>query len=309
MTDEEKRIRSRFNYLALDKIAGCYLTALQPDEPLRLGPDFAMWSKHAFDEFEVFRTCIIDELSKLSLDDISTNFATDGTPLTQHWLAWQTGYKNELRVKCLNLSFWTAVPFKKEKALADFDYWAKAEFLSLDEALWLSFGLMPLSEFAKRVEQFPGRSTHLGPIEIYVISIRELFTRGLNPRTHLTAFRHNQILDWINRVQLEVHPGFRRMLELNISRQATVDAAPVPASPEVVTDAKFDAREKASLAKLLTAMAITEYGYNPDARRSPIPKEIQDIANRLGLEVSQDTIRHYLQMGARFLPEGWKPEA
>ncbi len=55
-------------------------------------------------------------------------------------------------------------------------------------------------------------------------------------------------------------------------------------------------------------MAIDNYGYVPDARRGPIPKEIQDMMAALGLEISQDTIRKYLQIGAKHLPKDWKPK-
>jgi hypothetical protein len=78
---------------------------------------------------------------------------------------------------------------------------------------------------------------------------------------------------------------------------------------ETPDQGRFENREKTSLSKLLVAVAIDAYGYDPTARRSPIPNEIQNIAAALGLTVSTDTIRQYLQMGARHLPRDWKPPA
>ncbi|MFG5382454.1 hypothetical protein [Yoonia sp. R2-816] len=70
----------------------------------------------------------------------------------------------------------------------------------------------------------------------------------------------------------------------------------------------MEGRELASLSKLLTAIAIHEYGYDPTQRRSPIPQAIQDTCDKLGLPMSADTIRKYLQIGAKHLPKDWKPD-
>ncbi|GAB1364724.1 hypothetical protein MASR1M32_39600 [Rhodobacter sp.] len=47
--------------------------------------------------------------------------------------------------------------------------------------------------------------------------------------------------------------------------------------------------------------------YDPGSKRSPIPTELEDIAARLGLELSHDTILKYLRLGAQHLPKNWKP--
>ena len=59
-----------------------------------------------------------------------------------------------------------------------------------------------------------------------------------------------------------------------------------------------DPREVRSLARLLTAIAIEEYGYQPSALRSPIPKEMESICDRQGLSVTRDTILKFLRLGA-----------
>ena len=55
------------------------------------------------------------------------------------------------------------------------------------------------------------------------------------------------------------------------------------------------------MAKLLTAIAIEEYGYKPNSRRSPIPGEIESICDRQGLPVSKETILKYLRLGTSHL--------
>jgi hypothetical protein len=72
------------------------------------------------------------------------------------------------------------------------------------------------------------------------------------------------------------------------------------------TPAEPDKREIDKIAQLFTAIAIDAYGFRPDQKRSPIPKEITDIAARLGLSVTADTVRKYLKRGASFLPPDWR---
>lgn len=49
-------------------------------------------------------------------------------------------------------------------------------------------------------------------------------------------------------------------------------------------------------------MAVDGYGYIPTASRSPLPKEIEGVLDRLGIPVSDDTIRKWLKEAAEQLP-------
>lgn len=60
-------------------------------------------------------------------------------------------------------------------------------------------------------------------------------------------------------------------------------------------------RERQTLYKLLIAMATDAYGYRPDELRSPFPKELEGILDRMGLSVSDDTIRAKLKDAAELL--------
>jgi len=110
--------------------------------------------------------------------------------------------------------------------------------------------------------------------------------------------------EWIKSVNLEVHSGFTALLQnksssVHLTRKGTAD---------LENSEQMDGREKLSMSKLIAAMAIDAYGYDPKARRSDIPIEIQGIADRMGLELSSNTIRKYLKKGAELIPEEWVPE-
>ncbi len=67
-----------------------------------------------------------------------------------------------------------------------------------------------------------------------------------------------------------------------------------------IKDRKFSkplhTREKESLMKLIIGMAIDGYGYDPEARKSPIPKELSDTLSSWGIDISDDTIRKWLKL-------------
>ena len=56
--------------------------------------------------------------------------------------------------------------------------------------------------------------------------------------------------------------------------------------------------------KIIIAMAINGYGYDPLSSKSEIPTELEGDISSLGMSVSDDTIRKYLKEAvAKVLPE------
>ena len=50
---------------------------------------------------------------------------------------------------------------------------------------------------------------------------------------------------------------------------------------------------------MVLAMAMDGYGYNPDDRKSGVPKEVSDaVSLKLGLSIDSDTTRHWLKEAA-----------
>lgn len=62
-------------------------------------------------------------------------------------------------------------------------------------------------------------------------------------------------------------------------------------------------RERHTLYKMLIAMAKDGYGYDHVASKSPFPKELEGILDRLGLPVSDDTIRNKLKEASELLDQ------
>ncbi|WP_143083570.1 hypothetical protein [Nitrosomonas communis] len=54
--------------------------------------------------------------------------------------------------------------------------------------------------------------------------------------------------------------------------------------------------------RVLAAIAIDAYGYDPEAKKSPIPQEISDVLSKQGISLSSRTIRDFLKEGINLLP-------
>src|SRR6266568_9068715 len=67
-------------------------------------------------------------------------------------------------------------------------------------------------------------------------------------------------------------------------------------------------REAASLRTLIIGMATGGYGYDPTAIRSDVVKDIVNDLLKLGLKLSDDTVRKHLKQSADFLPQPDAPE-
>lgn len=65
-------------------------------------------------------------------------------------------------------------------------------------------------------------------------------------------------------------------------------------------------RERNTLLRIIIGMAIGGYGYDPDAKRSDVPKSIADDLCALGLECSDQAIRGKLKEARNLLPNDWK---
>jgi hypothetical protein len=60
-------------------------------------------------------------------------------------------------------------------------------------------------------------------------------------------------------------------------------------------------RQRDNMLRLIAAMAIDKYGYDPKANKSLAPGHISEAASDLGFSITPETVRSYLQQGAQDL--------
>lgn len=189
------------------------------------------------------------------------------------------------------------------EVLADFESWAMRDSFYGSELVWLSIGLEPTDTLNKDFKEFRagrgrmddvlGREVHLRLETVNRSQELAIFNKGSTSAV--------KALRWLNSVRLEVPQGFRDMLQTASARLEVKSVSSKISQP--VDSKKPDSREMRSMARLITAIAIKKYGYSPTAKRSSIPREIEDTCDHLGLSVSRETILKYLRMGAHELPD------
>lgn len=182
--------------------------------------------------------------------------------------------------------------------LADYKHWALRDKFTNDEFVWLSIGLEPvayLSDFlgngsGKAIE----RQTDIG---IEANRRKQIFDRSRDFDPFSKSVAIDVAHDWFAKVELATPDGFAPMLETGWKRlRGEIEGQPEKAMTNSIEKSP-DPREIRSMARLITAIAIAEYGYDPTVKRSPIPNRIESICALHGLEVTADTIRRYLKIG------------
>jgi hypothetical protein len=224
---------------------------------------------------------------------------------------WQGFLSNEINNLQRRKPVWYCGGFGHPDYKADFEYWGQMENFSINEGLLLSVGVEPKhfseSWLWKAKEQME-RERLIAPVE-FLVKRHEQFLRKYPRGTSGLAHASPQFLwNWFEEVGMAVHEGFRGALHQRLTPR---EARTSYTEPNLATDSptkKPDPREIDKIAQLFAAMAIDQLGYQPDAKRSPVPKEIADLAASMGLSISDDTVRKYLKRGAAFIPKDWKPK-
>ena len=195
---------------------------------------------------------------------------------------------------------WFAAGFGHPDYLADVDYWSKMTHFSIAELACLSVGVDPrhFDSFELGPSRKPG-TAELLPTQDFLRKRLEQLRRQFDPYSHKFNVAPQEFLTWVDKVSFEVEPEFLSLLRRYSQPE------PKPAPP--VAPPKPDKREVNSIAQLFTAMVMEYYAYRPGSRLSTATRDVTDLAASMGMEISEDTVRKYLKIGAEFIPEGWEP--
>ena len=229
--------------------------------------------------------------------------------------------------------------FNLPSAMPNFDHWSKAAQWSLEEAIALSFGKNPSSLTLAIVDTLcftsniallyrerhdltlrakaqnyltdpvkPGR--FLGWAKQYDISYPDELEE-------LVIARGNNIENWQETIdQLQAaHKDHLSALERNIESQQSQlakltterDALLAKIEELEATDrsGSVSTKERESLLRLVAAMAVRGYSYDPNVKRNSATTDIAHDLEHLGIPLDPGTIRKWLKQSMDLLP----PEA
>jgi hypothetical protein len=269
-----------------------------------LFPTLGPFDPAAFDLFDEYRMKLIvscvDKLANYTSAEIENILESGGSP-TANAHGWPRFLVDEISSLSRRVPPWYIGGFGHPEHVADFDHWTKMPRFRVSELAALSIGIDPghfnwahLNELSASKD----RPKFHKPLEFFLKRFEQL-QRKFSYNGRDTEVMPPEFLQWAERFEFEVHPGFLEPLQRFHPAQ--------PASGPAAKTKKPDKREVDSVAQLFTAMAIEQFGYDPRQARSPIPKEIGELAASLGMSITDETILKYLRIGANFISKDWKP--
>ena len=276
-----------------------------------LGETIGPKNTEIFERFDERRQFLINEcrvfLRELSRPDLQAVYSQTGKDKGEKASAWVEFLRDDI----LSLGRKTPKPmaggFGHPALLADFAYWRQMEKYRLHEALMLSVGvepkLIPDAEIyaaAKSAER-----KKLSPTFDFLVKRQELFVRKFPSGGYgFLSVSPYFLLTWFEEVEMDVHSQFVDILNKRVSATHLAPKSAVKSE----APSRTDQREVDKIAQLFAALAIDQLGFDRVAKRSPVPKEITDLAASMGLSISDDTVRKYLKRGTSFIADDWKPK-
>jgi hypothetical protein len=284
---------------------------VKPDIQKTVGP----YAPEVFDQFEARRLELIENcrvfLTEIAPTDLAILYHSASDDPHEKRQAWESFLELEINELTRQVPSWLAGGFGHPDYVADFDYWGKMENYTLHESLLLSVGVEPkhfdekrLARYIKEVDQ----KSYYPAIE-FLIMRHEIFLRKFSSSYYgLGRVPPEFLAEWFAEINLPVHPDFARVIQERARMKSGHEERGAGSNHTEDKPVLTDKREVEKIAQLFTAMAIDQLGYDPTAKRSPITKEIADLAAEMGLKISDDTVRKYLKLGAKQIPEDWKPK-
>jgi hypothetical protein len=219
-----------------------------------------------------------------------------------------------------------AHPFNVPDAMADddvYDYWSKAAYWSVEEAVALVMGRNP-NKVVRKVKLRNERIAKFHPFmcgpsfeALYEIAQRAVTAKQIGLRTTPGMF-----LAWAKRNRIDVpddleaivkrhghqvadwKTAYDRQVEKTEAMEARIAELEktLPAAEPAVKLQSAITRERNTLLKIILGLAMDTYGYQPHSPRGATAGEISDHLEGVGLPISKDTVRKYLSEAAEFAP-------
>lgn len=254
------------------------------------------------EQAEAFR----QQMAALPADELN-NAIAEGKKLVE---------KRYLKLRAAEL----AKPFYvRVTAEMDVDHWSRVAYWTVDEAAALSFGKNPLEVTSDRVRNLSHSnrfaSEYLARLDIleraqtmHQLSYKTSLTRFLAWIEHTRFPMPEALVDAakaIHRPEVDWKAEYQKLHSEMMNR---ADESSLGAELGSTAQAKIDngnslkTRERESLLKLVIGMAIKGYAHDPAKGRTNTASEIAGDLLMLGIPLSDDTIRAYLQEARELLP-------
>lgn len=265
-----------------------------PEWACPIGPHFP----EIFLEFESRKREALAKLRQNLIDQSAAKLEDYFTKRTVFF----SGAQNESEVRRIirtasfpSIPLWFSAGFGTVENQADFQYWANINSYSESEALCLTLGFEPLT-FDRNLFVQAAKSGKRNKVIVNFLHERALrLRRKFNP-FGLEDYRieAGELLDWIVETDTQVSSDFLTYLINREEKKNIVKS--------------LDPREKTSLLQIIFVMAMDCYKFDPDTKRIPMAKEIEQRAASNGITLSRETIRKHLESCKEFYNGEWKSD-
>jgi len=183
-----------------------------------------------------------------------------------------------------------------EIAPNDFVFWARKSIWNPQEAALLSLGFCPSEKVVCAFDDVDAKGYATCRL------LREFSERA---ELIVSANRSGQLgadgdpldlIQWFARMEYGLPEGLAETV-VRIHSPERVE------QPPVMQASQYSDREKETLLKLVAAMAIRGYSFNPALSRNPATKDIQSDLDYLGIGLDQKTILKWLREATKDLPD------
>jgi len=183
---------------------------------------------------------------------------------------------------------------------ADWSHWSQMRTARLWECVALSLGIDPRSTSLDFLRKRPGGYGS----ELPFPRQRADFQSRLD--IVLSHYGHDPLLEPELRYPSEPHSELRldkfaawvKSFGWTMPHELAELAGSAEPVPAEATQTELRPRERDTLLRLIIGMAVAGYRYDPAAQRSKVPSEIAADLEKIGIPVSDDTVRKWLKQAA-----------
>lgn len=198
----------------------------------------------------------------------------------------------------------------------EYEFYARASVWKMEEAAALLVGRNPETFNSSSIKKYGNIPKSAREYK----KIIELLKRAILMRQLLRRNTPGKIIGWAESIGIEVPEDLKNLVVkfnhkiinprsiYNLPDGNVLSAEKVkqsifdPDVPQSESTKELKQRERSNLLRLVIGLAVVAYKYDPKTARSTVPKELSDDLIKLGIQLSDDTVRKYLKEAAEFHP-------
>lgn len=182
---------------------------------------------------------------------------------------------------------WYAGGFGVKSHAADFDYWAKMDFWTLEESACLSIGFGP----ERILGAHPHRLSRFESINFYWDRTELIQRASFRDAAHPDRIKPSSFIAW----------AVGKNLEMPAELVSAVNQQTPSRRPAML--GSVDARLYESALKIVLGLLAQEYGYRGGTISTDIKRDVDSGLGELGLSIDRKTLTKVLNEVAKSLPE------